>query len=42
VTDGKRAVMELGQLRVEDGGRDGLAVTQDGNSKFAVQGVFIP
>ena len=42
VTDGKRAVMEIGQLRVDDGGQDGVAATQDGNRRFAVQGVFVP
>src|SRR6185436_4892202 len=42
VTDGKRAVMEIGQLRVDDGGQDGVAATQVGNRRFAVQGVFVP
>jgi hypothetical protein len=38
---GKRAIWELGQVRVYDGGPDGLAATAD-NSLFAVQGVFVP
>jgi acyl-homoserine-lactone acylase len=42
VTDGKRAVVQVGQVRVNDGGPDGLAATAAGNGKFAVQGVFIP
>jgi hypothetical protein len=41
VMKGKRAIWELGQVRVYDGGPDGLAATAD-NSLFAVQGVFVP
>jgi hypothetical protein len=39
--EGKRAVREAGQVRVFDGGPDGLAGTA-GNSLFAVQGLFVP
>ena len=42
VRDGQRAIVQLGQIRVNDGGPDGLAATADGNQKFAAQGVFIP
>ena len=42
VSDGERAIVQLGQIRVNDGGPDGLAATADGNQKFAAQGVFIP
>ena len=38
---GKRAVWQLGQIQVLDGGPDGAAATAD-NSLFAVQGVFVP
>jgi hypothetical protein len=41
VTAGKRAVWELGQVKVYDGGPDGDPGTLD-NSVFAVQGVFAP
>jgi hypothetical protein len=39
--DGQRAVIELTQIQVFDGGADGRAATDD-NTLFAVQGVFIP
>ena len=39
--EGKRAVWDLGQVEVFDGGTDGLAATDD-NSLFAVQGVYVP
>jgi hypothetical protein len=39
--EGKRAVWELGQVQVLDGGPDGDVSTSD-NSLFAVQGVFVP
>jgi len=42
VTDGQRAIVQVGQIRVDDGGPDGLAATADGNGKFAVQGIFVP
>jgi hypothetical protein len=37
----QRAVWQLGQIRVDDGGDDGAAAT-DGNTLFAVQGLFVP
>jgi hypothetical protein len=41
ITAGKRAVWELSQVQVFDGGADGDTSTAD-NSLFAVQGVFAP
>jgi uncharacterized repeat protein (TIGR01451 family) len=41
VTEGKRAIWELGRTRVFDGGADGDAATGP-NTLFAVQGVFVP
>jgi hypothetical protein len=38
---GSRSVWELGQVRVADGGADGLAATSP-NEVFAVQGVYVP
>jgi hypothetical protein len=40
--EGARALWELGQVEVRDGGADGDADTTAGNSTFAVQGVFVP
>jgi hypothetical protein len=42
VKDGKRAVVEVGQLTVFDGGGDGIASTDADNTVFGVQGIFIP
>ena len=42
VVEGKRAVWQLGQVQVRDGGPDGDADTATGNTPFAVQGVFVP
>jgi VCBS repeat protein len=42
VLDALRAVWELGQIQVFDGGPDGDVDTASGNSLFAVQGVFVP
>jgi hypothetical protein len=42
VKEGRRAVWQLGQVRVNDGGPDGLASTASGNTLFLDQGVFIP
>jgi acyl-homoserine-lactone acylase len=42
VTDGQRAIVQLGQIRVNDGGPDGVVATADANQQFAVQGIFIP
>jgi hypothetical protein len=41
ITEVKRTILQLGEVKVFDGGADGLAATPD-NSVFAVQGVFIP
>jgi hypothetical protein len=41
VKDGKREIVEVGQVQVTDGGVDGFASTPD-NDVFAVQGVFVP
>jgi hypothetical protein len=42
VLEGKRAIWALDQVRVYDGGADGLASTTGDNTLFAVQGVFAP
>jgi hypothetical protein len=39
--EGVRTVIEVTQIRVHDGGPDGIARTED-NTLFMVQGVFIP
>ena len=41
VLEGQRAVWDLGQVSVFDGGSDGVASTDD-NVVFAKQGVFVP
>ena len=41
VKDTQRAVVELNQLQVNDGGADGQVATAD-NTLFEVQGIFIP
>jgi hypothetical protein len=41
VKENRRSIWQLGQVRVYDGGPDGVASTQD-NTLFAVQGVFAP
>ena len=41
VPEGKRAVWQLGQVRVNDGGADGVVSTTP-NTLFATQGVFVP
>ncbi len=41
VKDGKRAVIEVGQVLINDAGPDGLTGTIP-NTLFAVQGIFIP
>ena len=41
VKDTQRAVVEVGQLQINDGGADGLVSTAD-NTLFEVQGIFIP
>ena len=40
--DGKRAVVEIQQIFVEDGGNDGIGSTEADNTVFARQGIFIP
>jgi hypothetical protein len=40
--EGKRAVWDVSQLRVFDGGADGDADTSGDNTLFAVQGIFVP
>jgi Tol biopolymer transport system component len=42
VTSGMRAVWQLGQVKVYDGGADGNPATTSDNTLFAVQGVFVP
>jgi hypothetical protein len=42
VTAGNRAIWELGDVRVFDGGPDGQAGTTSGNTLFARQGLFVP
>lgn len=41
VKDGKRGIVEIGQIQVFDGGADGVAATTP-NTLFSVQGIFIP
>jgi hypothetical protein len=41
ITEGRRALWQLGQVQVEDGGIDGIAATGP-NEVFARQGLFIP
>jgi hypothetical protein len=41
VKDTQRAVVEIAQLQVNDGGADGTVATAD-NTLFEVQGIFIP
>ena len=41
VKDGKRAIVEVGQIQITDGGPDG-AVGTTANTLFGVQGIFIP
>jgi hypothetical protein len=41
ITELKRTILQLAEVKVLDGGADGLAATPD-NSLFAVEGVYIP
>jgi len=41
ITEIKRTIWQLGQVRVNDGGADGVVSTTP-NTLFAVQGVFVP
>ena len=42
VREGKRAIWELGQVRVFDGGADGIGSTAADNTLFMVEGIFVP
>ncbi len=42
IKEGKRAIWQIGQVAVFDGGADGLASTGGGNTLFARQGIFVP
>jgi hypothetical protein len=42
VLEGKRAIWQLDQLAVWDGGEDGYIESRDDNTVLAVQGVFVP
>ena len=42
VLEGQRAVWQLDQVKVYDGGADGLASTTGDNTLFMVEGVFVP
>jgi hypothetical protein len=42
IREGVRTIWELGQIQVLDGGPDGLASSQTGNTLFAKQGFFVP
>jgi hypothetical protein len=41
VPEGKRVIWQVDQIRVNDGGADGLISTTP-NTLFAIQGVFVP
>ena len=41
IKEGKRSIWQVGQLRVNDGGADGVVSTTP-NTLFAVQGIFVP
>ena len=41
IKEGRRSIWQLGQMRVNDGGADGVASTTP-NTVFATQGVFVP
>ena len=42
ITGGKRAIWELGQVGVYDGGADADADTPGDNTLFMTQGIFVP
>jgi dipeptidyl aminopeptidase/acylaminoacyl peptidase len=42
VLEGKRAIWALGQVKVSDGGADGLASTTADNTLFMDEGIFVP
>jgi hypothetical protein len=41
ISERKRTIVEIGQVKISDGGPDGDAGTAP-NTLFAVQGIFIP
>jgi hypothetical protein len=41
VKDGQREVMEIDDLKLNDGGADGT-ISTGGNTVFALPGIFIP
>jgi hypothetical protein len=41
ILESKRTIWQLGQVRVNDGGTDGVASTTP-NNPFMVQGVLVP
>jgi hypothetical protein len=42
VKEGRRAVWQIGQVKVYDGGTDGVASTAADNTLFAWEGIFTP
>ena len=40
--EGARSTVQIGEVRVYDGGQDGIVATDDGETLFAKQGVFVP
>jgi hypothetical protein len=42
VKDAQRAVVEINQIQISDGGTDGQVATTADNTLFGVQGIFIP
>jgi hypothetical protein len=42
ITEGKRAIWEVGQVQLYDGGADSVASTTADNTLFETQGVFVP
>ena len=42
VLESKRAIWQLTEVDVFDGGTDGLGSTTEDNSRFMTQGIFVP
>jgi hypothetical protein len=42
VQDNKRAIVEIQQIQISDGGTDGVALTTGDNTLFGTQGIWIP
>jgi hypothetical protein len=42
IREGRRSIWELGQVKLFDGGSDGVASTTGDNTLFAVQGIYAP